>query len=54
MVKCSYCGRQAKQSKLRIFVEISGRILNFCSSKCRRNYNLGRDAKKVGWVRKEE
>jgi len=26
--------------------------MNFCSPKCRKNYELGRDRKKVKWVRK--
>jgi large subunit ribosomal protein L24e len=36
------------------FVEVSGRILHFCSSKCINNWKLGRDARKVKWVKKQK
>jgi ribosomal protein L24E len=29
-----------------------GRAVHFCSSKCRRNSALGRDAKKLNWTKK--
>jgi ribosomal protein L24E len=35
------------------YVEISGRILHFCSSKCINNWKLGRDAKRCKWVTKQ-
>jgi len=54
MVKCSFCGRTIMQSRIRIFVDAAGRVLNFCSGKCRKNLLLGRDAKRVKWVQKKE
>jgi ribosomal protein L24E len=36
------------------YVEVSGRILHYCSSKCRKNVTLGRDSKKVLWVTKKQ
>jgi large subunit ribosomal protein L24e len=53
MAKCSYCGDQIPIGRGIIFVELSGRIMNFCSSKCRKNFNLGRDGSKLNWIRKK-
>jgi len=51
MAKCSFCHQQIIPGRGIIFVEISGRVLNFCSSKCRKNHNLGRQTAK--WVKKQ-
>lgn len=52
MVRCTYCSRQIIQGRGIIYVENSGKIINFCSSKCRKNLNLGREAKKLKWTEK--
>jgi large subunit ribosomal protein L24e len=52
MAKCSFCGRQIIQGRGIIFVENSGRVVNYCSSKCRKNRDLGREAKKLKWTEK--
>lgn len=36
-----------------IFVTLDGKILRFCSRKCRVAYKLGR-SKKLGWIRKKK
>jgi large subunit ribosomal protein L24e len=36
-----------------MFVRSSGEILYFCSSKCEKNYFLGREAKKLKWTSKK-
>jgi len=54
MPKCSFCQLQYPIHKGMTFVEVSGKILHFCSSKCRKNWKLGRDAKKVKWVTKQK
>ncbi len=36
-----------------MFVRSSGEILYFCSSKCEKNYFLGREAKKLKWTFKK-
>jgi len=54
MAKCSFCGKQIVQGTGIMFVEMSGRILNFCSSKCRKNKNMGRDGSKLNWIRKKQ
>jgi len=50
MAKCSFCGKQITQGRGIIFVELSGKILNLCSGKCRKNHHLGRDPKKLKWT----
>jgi large subunit ribosomal protein L24e len=56
MVKCTYCGKNIPQGEGIMHVEISGRIINYCSSKCRKNRNMGREPGKMKWItkRKEE
>jgi len=52
MVKCTYCGVQIPQGRGIIYVEISGKIINYCSSKCRKNREMGRDPGKMKWITK--
>jgi large subunit ribosomal protein L24e len=52
MAKCTFCGAQIPQGEGIIYVEISGKIINYCSSKCRKNRQMGRDSSKLAWVRK--
>lgn len=52
MVKCNYCSKQVKPGHGITFVTIDSRVLNFCSSKCRKNFKLGRKKKK--WALKEK
>jgi large subunit ribosomal protein L24e len=33
-------------------VKIYGTVFYFCSSKCEKNFNLGRESKKLKWSRK--
>mgnify|MGYP001575199522 FL=1 len=53
MAKCSFCGLTIQPGRGKMFVTKEGRIFNFCSSKCEKNFALGRDPKKVKWVRKK-
>jgi large subunit ribosomal protein L24e len=54
MTKCSFCGEQVLPGHGIIFVDVAGKIFNFCSSKCRKNMELGRKAEKLGWIRKKK
>ena len=52
MPTCSFCKRNYEiPSGLTIFT-IDGRSIHYCSSKCRKNVNIGRDPKRVKWVKK--
>jgi large subunit ribosomal protein L24e len=54
MPKCSFCKKDYEFPRGLTFVLTDGNILYFCSGKCRKNHKLGRDNKKVNWIRKEE
>ncbi len=53
MAKCNFCERIIKLGRGKILVTSDGRAINFCSPKCEKNYKLGRNPKKVNWVRKK-
>ncbi len=54
MPTCIFCKKNYYEHKgLTVFLN-DGRAIHFCSSKCRRNFNLGRDNKKVNWVRRKK
>ncbi|MFH1307410.1 MAG: 50S ribosomal protein L24e [archaeon] len=54
MVKCTFCKRDYNEQirGTTVVDSASGKISYFCSSKCRKNSEMGRDNKKVMWVRK--
>jgi len=57
---CSFCGSEIEPGTGLMYVKNDGTILYFCSSKCWKNYSLGRNPRKVRWTeasrraRKEE
>lgn len=53
MAKCYICSKDIEPGRGIIFVTAKGKILNFCSRKCRQAYNLQR-SKKLGWLRKKK
>lgn len=53
MAKCSFCGNEIEQGTGKIYVQIDGKILNFCSMKCEKNkLKLNRKARKQKWTKK--
>ncbi|KUO43028.1 MAG: 50S ribosomal protein L24 [Hadesarchaea archaeon YNP_N21] len=48
--KCSFCGGKVEPGTGLMFVKRDGTIQFFCSSKCRRNLNLGRKPRKLKWT----
>jgi large subunit ribosomal protein L24e len=50
MPKCTFCGKNLPEGKGKMFVRLSGQILYFCSSKCHKNFNMGRAGKKTKWT----
>ena len=52
MPKCSFCQASYEFPRGLTYVLIEGTVLHFCSSKCRKNFEMGRKNKKVKWVRK--
>jgi len=53
MAKCFFCGRQIEPGRGMIKVTMAGNPLNFCSSKCRKNWKMGREAGKLKWITKK-
>lgn len=51
-MKCSFCNSVLKAGRGKMFVKLSGEVLYFCSSKCQKNYELGRLPRQLGWIRK--
>ena len=49
---CSFCGRNIPPGTGISFVRRDGRVLRFCSSKCRKSMVvLGRDPRKLKWTK---
>jgi len=53
MPTCTYCKKNYDSHKGLTIFTFDGKSLFLCSSKCRRNMDLGRDAKKVSWIKKK-
>jgi large subunit ribosomal protein L24e len=53
MPTCSFCRKNYKEPRGLTVFTFDSRSLFFCSSKCKRNAKLGRDPKKVKWVKAE-
>lgn len=52
MVNCSFCGKQIMLGTGKIFVENTGKIFHFCSSKCEKNMlKLKRKNIKLKWTK---
>ena len=54
MPRCSFCKQVYEWPKGLTFVKEDSKVFYFCSSKCKRNFRLGRDPKKVNWVKREK
>ena len=53
MPKCTFCKKQYEfPRRLTVVRGSDGMVRYFCSSRCRKNFIMGRDNKKVNWVRK--
>lgn len=51
MPKCSFCGKNIIPGTGKMFVMKSGAIRYFCSRKCERSWEMGRDSKKLKWTK---
>jgi len=54
MPVCTFCKTQYPVEKGVSIVQKDGSVKYFCSSKCRKNAKMGRDSRKVKWVRKKK
>ena len=53
MPTCSFCKQNYEFPKGVTVVQKDGSVRYFCSSKCRKNSEMGRDNRKVKWVKKQ-
>ena len=54
MPVCSFCKKGYEFPRGTTVVGKDGKARYYCSSKCRKNAEMGRVGKKVGWVRKKK
>lgn len=54
MPVCSFCRAQYEFPKGTTLVLKDGAIKFYCGSKCKKNSEMGRNNKKVKWVRKSD
>lgn len=51
MVKCAFCGNSVERGTGKMFVYTSGKVINFCSSKCEKNIlKLNRKPLDIKWT----
>ena len=48
--RCSFCGGPVEPGTGIMYVKNDGTILWCCSSKCFKNFKLGRDPKRLPWT----
>ena len=53
-MNCSYCKKDMAPGFGSQLVLKDGKIVRFCSNKCRKNYKIGRDPKNLKWITKEK
>ncbi len=52
MANCSFCGRRIEKGTGKMYVYKTGKIDNFCSSKCEKNLiKLGRRPRDYKWTK---
>ncbi len=50
-VKCHFCGAEIEKGTGLMYVMNDGTVLWFCSRKCFRNWQLGRNPRKLKWAK---
>jgi large subunit ribosomal protein L24e len=53
-MKCSFCEKIIKPGKAKMYVKKDGTVYYFDSSKCEKNFLMGRKAKKLKWARSKK
>jgi len=47
---CDYCGDEVEPGTGTMYVKTDGETMFFCSSKCEKNADLGREPRDVEWT----
>lgn len=50
-MKCSFCSINIPKGSGKMFVKTDGSVFFYCSSKCQKNFMMGREPKKRKWAR---
>ncbi|NOZ81674.1 MAG: 50S ribosomal protein L24 [Candidatus Micrarchaeota archaeon] len=50
-MRCSFCRSSIEKGTGKMFVKNNGEIFYFCSSKCEKNFMMGRNPRKLKWTR---
>ncbi len=48
---CDYCGGDIEPGTGTMFVQTDGAITHYCSGKCEKNADLGREPRDLEWTR---
>ncbi len=51
--ECDYCGTDIEPGTGTMFVRSNGSTIHYCSSKCEKNANLGRESRDLEWAGEE-
>jgi large subunit ribosomal protein L24e len=51
--ECDYCGTDIEPGTGTMFVRVNGSTVHYCSSKCEKNANLGRESRDLEWAGEE-
>ncbi len=51
MPNCYFCGGELSKGSGVMYVKRDGTLFYFCSSKCRKNFRLGREGRRVKWTK---
>jgi large subunit ribosomal protein L24e len=51
---CDYCDDDIEPGTGTMFVDTDGTITHFCSSKCEKNADLGRESRDLEWTGSED
>lgn len=54
MPTCSFCKQNYEFPKGTTVVQKDGNPRHYCSSKCKKNSEMGRDNRKVKWIKKQK
>lgn len=52
-MKCSFCSLNIPKGTGKMFVQSNGTVHHFCSSKCEKNFGMGRVPKKLKWTKRQ-
>lgn len=54
MVNCSFCSNKIKRGTGKMFVKNDGSIFMWCSSKCEKNFFMGKEKKRLKWTKEKK